>query len=96
MKEFFGNIGAELKKIAWPTIKEMKAHSIQVFAFMVVLSLFFFGTDAAISAGMAAVSPDAPTFMPPISEEYDYDVEDVDYDVYYDYENGEEDEETVE
>ena len=97
MKEFFSNIGVEFKKIAWPTDKEMKLHSTQVFAFMVVLSLFFFAVDGIVSAGMAAATgPSTPP--PPIVEEYDYDEDDADYDYDYDadYENGDEDEETAE
>ena len=92
MKEFFANVRQELKKIAWPTDNEMKKYSIQVFVFMIVLSLFFFGIDAGISAGMSAVTPTPEPFFPPFVEEYDYDEPDVDFDYIddYDYENGEE------
>jgi len=97
MKEFFGNIGAELKRIAWPTDKEMKQHSTQVFLFMIILSLFFFGIDAIISGGMALATPDAPTFIPPFAEDFDFedfdfDFEDFDFDFDSYENNGEEDE----
>jgi len=79
MKEFFGNVKQEFRKITWPTDKEMKLHTTQVFVFMVVLSLFFAVVDAVISVGV-----DAATHTPsPIVEEgdYDFDLEDLlDYD----------------
>ena len=74
MKEFFGNIKLELKKITWPTDKEMKLNTIQVFVFMVVLSLFFAATDAVISAGVYAATRETPVVV-----ETDYDT-DFDYD----------------
>ena len=78
MKKFFGNIGTEFRKITWPTDKEMKLHTAQVFVFMVVLSLFFAATDAVISAGVAAITNDNN----PIVEEGDYDYgTDYNYDI---------------
>jgi len=56
MKEFFANIKQELNKITWPTGKEMKSYSAQVFIFMVALSLFFAAVDAIISTGVAALT----------------------------------------
>jgi len=83
IKEFFGNVNQEFKKITWPTGKEMKLHSIQVFVFMIVLSLFFAGVDAIISTSVAAATRDNVV-------EYDYDDDDYDYDYDVD-ENGDED-----
>ncbi|MCL1989912.1 MAG: preprotein translocase subunit SecE [Defluviitaleaceae bacterium] len=56
MKEFFGNIKQELKKITWPTDKEMKSSSAQVFVFMVILTLFFAGVDALIYTGVSVAT----------------------------------------
>ena len=74
MKEFFGNVKQELRKITWPTDAEMKKYSVQVFVFMIVLSLFFAGIDAVISFGVSASTTTEPFVpVPPIVEEYDYD-----------------------
>ena len=71
MKSFFGNVKQEFRKITWPTDKEMKSSTAQVFVFMVVLSLFFAGVDAIISTGVSAASNnDTPA---PIVEEGDYE-----------------------
>ena len=48
MKEFFGNIKLEWKKITWPTDKELKLGVAQVFTFMVTLAIFFAVVDAII------------------------------------------------
>jgi len=72
MKEFFGNIKLEFKKITWPTDKEMRLHTTQVFVFMVILSLFFAATDAVISAGVYAATRDNDAIV----EEIDYPTED--------------------
>ena len=74
MKEFFGNIKQELDKITWPTGDEMRLHSIQVFVFMVVLSIFFACVDAVISVGVAAATRDTAAIV----EEGDYDEYDLD------------------
>ena len=93
MMEFLRNIKQELDKITWPTGKEMKLHSTQVFVFMVILSLFFAGIDAIISAGVAAATGDDV-----VEEYYDDEYEEDDlndlleYDEdEYDVENGDED-----
>ena len=100
MKEFFGNIKQELEKITWPTNEEMKSNSIKVFVFMVVLSLFFAGVDAIISAGVAAATGEDVVEEGDYDEfdldgllDYDYDYDDYDYDDYdeYDGETGDED-----
>ena len=70
MKEFFANIKLEFKKITWPTDKEMKLNTAQVFVFMIVLSLFFAATDAVISAVVYGATRETP-----IVEEVDYDTD---------------------
>lgn len=52
VKGFFKGVSAELKKIAWPTEKEMKSYSLQVLVFVVVLTTFFFAVDLVISQVM--------------------------------------------
>ncbi len=46
VKGFFKGVSAELKKIAWPTEKEMKTYTLQV-------SIFFFAVDLVISQVMS-------------------------------------------
>ena len=58
MKEFFGNIKQEWKKLTWPTDKEMKISTTQVFVFMLILTLFFAAVDGVISVGIAAATGD--------------------------------------
>ncbi|MBC9723358.1 MAG: preprotein translocase subunit SecE, partial [Lactobacillus sp.] len=36
VKGFFKGVSAELKKITWPTEKEMKAYTVQVMCFVIV------------------------------------------------------------
>ncbi|MCL2560389.1 MAG: preprotein translocase subunit SecE [Turicibacter sp.] len=72
MKEFFDNIGLELKKITWPTDKEMKLHSTQVFVFMLIFTLFFAAVDNIISFAIADEISDS------YYEEIDYDAYDLD------------------
>ena len=73
MKKFFSNIRLELEKIVWPTDKEMKTSAIQVFVFMLVLSLFFWGIDALIVRGIIEVTganPGIETVIPPEGEDF--------------------------
>jgi len=69
MKDFFSNIKLEFKKITWPTSKELKLNTLQVFVFIVILSFFFFVVDTTITAGLAVLNhtPD------PITEVYEDD-----------------------
>lgn len=53
VKGFFKGVSAELKKITWPTEKEMKSYTLQVLIFVVVLSIFFFAVDLVISQVMS-------------------------------------------
>ena len=53
VKGFFKGVSAELKKIDWPTEKEMKTYTLQVLIFVVVLSIFFFAVDLVISQVMS-------------------------------------------
>lgn len=74
MKEFFGNIKQEWNKMTWPTNKEMKLYTSQVFVFMLILTLFFAAVDGVISFAISA-----PNETEAANElEYDGDVFDLD------------------
>ena len=77
MKEFFGNIKLELDKITWPTGEELKLHTIQVFVFMLILSIFFAGVDAVISVGVAAATREAVETEEDYEEYEDYDLDEL-------------------
>ena len=49
VKGFFKGVSAELKKITWPTDKEMKSEPAQVLIFVALLTIFFFAVDLVIS-----------------------------------------------
>lgn len=48
--EFVNQVRTETSKVVWPTREETVRTAIFVFIFMVILSLFFFGIDAAFNA----------------------------------------------
>ena len=47
--EFIRQVRAETSKVYWPTRKETVATAIMVLIMSVLLSVFFFGVDAAFS-----------------------------------------------
>lgn len=49
VKGFFKGVSAELKKITWPTDKEMKSYTAQVLIFVALLTVFFFVVDVLVS-----------------------------------------------
>lgn len=53
IKEFFKGVSTELKKVTWPSEKEMKSYTVQVFVFVVLLATFFFVVDLVISQAMS-------------------------------------------
>ena len=63
MKEFFQNINNEFQKIVWPTGKELKAYATQVFAFMALFTLFFWGIDALITRGIYEIAAPESAFQ---------------------------------
>jgi len=73
VKEFFGNIKQEWDKITWPTSKEMKQGTIQVFVFMIALSLFFAGVDAVVSAGVATANNEPDPIVEIVETDEDAD-----------------------
>ena len=76
MSEFFSNIKTELKKIAWPTDKEMKLYTSQVFVFMFCMILFFGIVDGVIAQGIAWANPGNVVEEVETDVDYDYDYED--------------------
>ena len=40
VKGFFKGVSTELKKISWPTEKEMKLYTVQVLVFVAILTCF--------------------------------------------------------
>ena len=48
--EFIRQVRAETSKVYWPTRKETVATAIMVLIMSVLLSVFFFGVDAAFSS----------------------------------------------
>jgi len=84
MNEFFKEIGVEFKKVTWPTDKEMKKYTTQVFVFMAIMILFFGAVDHVIARGVSHANPTS------ITEEYDYG-DDADYET-EPYDNGEDEE----
>lgn len=52
---FFHDVKREMKKVKWPTKKEMKVYSVATLTFILVFAIFFVLTDlvlAFIQAGM--------------------------------------------
>jgi preprotein translocase subunit SecE len=50
--EFIRQVRAETSKVYWPSRKETIATAIMVCIMSIVLSLFFFGVDAAFNLGV--------------------------------------------
>jgi len=50
--EFIRQVRAETSKVYWPSRKETVATAIMVCIMSLVLSLFFFGVDAAFNLGV--------------------------------------------
>ena len=50
--EFIRQVRAETSKVYWPTRKETVATAIMVLIMSILLSVFFFGVDAAFSSAV--------------------------------------------
>ena len=48
-KSLFQQISGELKKVKWPTKKEMLKYTTAVVVFIVIFGVYFFGLDALFS-----------------------------------------------
>src|ERR671919_2675913 len=53
--QFFREVRQELKKVAWPTRRELLAYTVVVLASVVVLTSFVFGLDFLISKAVLAL-----------------------------------------
>lgn len=49
LKDFFGSVIKEAKKVIWPTKKNLFKYSMVTILFMVFICLFFVGTDLIIA-----------------------------------------------
>lgn len=49
VKSFLKGVSAELKKVTWPSDKDMRKYTIQVLTFGTMLTAFFFVVDLLIS-----------------------------------------------
>jgi preprotein translocase subunit SecE len=49
ISEFFGGVNKEMKKVSWPTQKELTDNTIIVVVFSIILSIFIFGIDQVYS-----------------------------------------------
>jgi len=54
-KSFFSGVSAELKKIMWPSEKEIKSSTFQVLVFVTILAVFFFLVDTVINQVMQVI-----------------------------------------
>jgi preprotein translocase subunit SecE len=54
-RQFLREVRQELRKVAWPSRKELFAYTMVVLVSVVVLTTFVFGLDAVISRGILIV-----------------------------------------
>ena len=45
-KSFYNEVKSELKKVKWPSKKEMIKYSISTLCFVILFALFFFGIES--------------------------------------------------
>lgn len=49
IRAFFEGVNKEMKKVTWPTQKELVDNTVVVVVFSIILSLFIFGVDQVYS-----------------------------------------------
>ena len=54
-RQFFREVRQELKKVAWPSRRELLAYTLVVLMTVVILTSFVFGLDFVISRGVLLV-----------------------------------------
>ncbi len=54
-RQFFREVRQELKKVAWPSRRELLAYTLVVLMTVVILTSFVFGLDFLISRGVLVV-----------------------------------------
>jgi len=55
IKEFFEGVRKEMKKVSWPTQKELVDNTIITIVFSIILSAFIFGIDQVYSTVLEAI-----------------------------------------
>jgi len=55
IKEFFEGVRKEMKKVSWPTQKELVDNTIITIVFSIILSVFIFGVDQVYSTVLEAI-----------------------------------------
>jgi len=54
-RAFFEGVNREMKKVTWPTQKELIDNTIVVVVFSIILSLFIFGVDQVYSTVLEVI-----------------------------------------
>lgn len=55
IKEYFKGVKLEMRKVVWPTRKELGAYTVIVIATCAAFALLFWGVDSAVLAGIKAL-----------------------------------------
>ena len=55
---FPGEVASEMKKVVWPTAKEMLQYTLITFAFLIVLTVLVWGVDTLAGLGVEQVLSD--------------------------------------
>ncbi|MBT3449648.1 MAG: preprotein translocase subunit SecE [Bacteroidetes Order II. Incertae sedis bacterium] len=52
---YLEEVGKEMRKVTWPTQKELISHTVVTIVATIVISLFIFGTDRIISTVLEVI-----------------------------------------
>ena len=55
MAAFPGEVASEMKKVVWPTTKEMVQYTLITFAFLIVLTALVWGVDTLTGLGVEKI-----------------------------------------
>ena len=55
IKEFIEGVRKEMRKVSWPSQKELKDNTVVVIVFFIILSIFIFGIDHIYSTVLEAI-----------------------------------------
>jgi preprotein translocase subunit SecE len=55
IRAFFDGVNREMKKVSWPTQRELVDNTIVVIVFSIILSLFIFGVDQLYSTVLEVI-----------------------------------------
>jgi len=55
IKEFIEGVRKEMRKVSWPSQKELKDNTVVVIVFSIILSIFIFGIDHIYSTVLEAI-----------------------------------------